>query len=91
MKNCYVEEVVRSLDKEPEKWSLDLGSFRLVHEDKKVGIWISNGYCGLSIIRGPSEVWGGVTALSSFFLSIDHWRLWRAVQRWHRTEHARIL
>lgn len=78
----YVSQVVEWIDRHPEEWALDRGHFRLVHKPSGVALWIANGAYGISIeIRGR-EVWGGSFLLSTFGLSVQHWRLWFAYKRW---------
>ena len=66
-----VEQIINSLDTEPEKWSQ--GDYTLRHNEKGVEIWTSNmPYVNVGIYQPKRKV--------GFF---DKIRLQLAVNRWH--------
>lgn len=79
--------VARSLRDDAGSWNGD-DHYRLVHPNG-VRVWRENRAYGLHIAVGHSwlgerKVWGGVTMLSSFGLSLSHHLLNHAIKRWER-------
>jgi hypothetical protein len=82
MGHIYVSQIVRRLEAEPAAWDYDRGRYRLVHKPTGVALWVANGRSGAHIECNGGEVWGGVTFPSTFGLSLDHHRVWRAYKKW---------
>jgi hypothetical protein len=63
----------------------------LTHVETGIYVWTRNRPYGLEIYdRLRRSLWGGVTCLSSFYLSPGHWSLYFAIRRWERRHAADI-
>lgn len=78
----------RCLRREPNAWSDDSRSmgnpYRLTHTSG-LSVWVANsvygmGIDGTGVSHHRPRIWGGVTFLSTFGLSVRHWILWAAAR-----------
>lgn len=85
--------IAQDLKTRPEKWRDELS--RLVRADGDVHIWVGNRSWAVSVHKGWSledvgKAWGGVTLLSTSYLSPGHLYIWRAVKRWRNEPPERV-
>jgi hypothetical protein len=91
--NADVRAVVASLDDEPHLWRpFYIGSnlYGLTHPSG-LRLWTRNRPYGLEIFAPDGRsIYGGVTFLSTFNMSIGRWALWFAIRRWERLHSAPV-
>ena len=87
----WAQSVAMSLDDQPDNWdwtneynSFAKQPYKIWNDVQKIEIWIANNACGIHVDVAGRRVIQDCTTLSTFGLSIDHWTLWFAYNRWKK-------